>query len=873
MSAISVLIAQGRSVVLVGGVGVGKSRLVAEVLAKAEEMGRSVIRTSGSPGAADLPLVPLATLLPSTRSPGRGPTDLVAAALRSLSELASTVGERVLLGVDDAHLLDASSAVVVHQALRLGSIALVASVRSGESLPVALADICKDDLAERIDVSPLSRDDTAALLRATVEDDVDPVTVDRIFSVSQGNPLYLKEMALGAMASGAFRRGGLGWALVDRPGSVGSLGVSLRLHALVEARLAGLSATEREVLDVLAVADHLGVDALQGWIDPSALENLERRGLVHAAVVRRRREVVVAHPLHAEVLRARMGAITLLRISRRLADLVEAYGARRRGDLLRLARWRLDGGGRANAELLLDAAEHAHMARDDLSAERYARAAIDAGADSRAHLALAEVLAELGRPEEAEELLAGVSIGSDEVRAAAAIRRSSNLLWALDQPENAVAVLDEAREVISDPDAVAELDGELAVLAVLAGRPAEALALAPPTAEVRPPRAVVRVALALAPALMLSGKPGAAIAVASDGYARQSSLDDQRGFGAAGTHIMFQLWALIESGDLTSADALLALVDSVLASSTDEVGRAWAAFGRGRLMSRRGYASAAVGAFDEAASRWSLVGQRVPARWATSGAVLASAWAGDHAGAAARAAVGLASEPRGMRMLEAEAQRALAWADVGSGASRAARDRLIAVASSSLDTGDVLHGVEAAHDLARLGHVAVSLELLAPVDTSEWPLGATRVRMVRALTERSVDGLAAAGAALSEAGAVLEAAEAYSLAARIIRGERRASAADRLAATASRLLDGCGPVATPALAGLSSAALLSGREREVADMARAGWSTKDIALELGLAERTVENHLQRVFVKLGINARGALAGALDTLSHRAPGAD
>jgi DNA-binding NarL/FixJ family response regulator len=49
----------------------------------------------------------------------------------------------------------------------------------------------------------------------------------------------------------------------------------------------------------------------------------------------------------------------------------------------------------------------------------------------------------------------------------------------------------------------------------------------------------------------------------------------------------------------------------------------------------------------------------------------------------------------------------------------------------------------------------------------------------------------------------------------------------------------------------------------VATLAATGKSNRDIAHALRLSPRTVENHLQRAFVKLGVTERGALA---DTLS-------
>jgi DNA-binding CsgD family transcriptional regulator len=61
----------------------------------------------------------------------------------------------------------------------------------------------------------------------------------------------------------------------------------------------------------------------------------------------------------------------------------------------------------------------------------------------------------------------------------------------------------------------------------------------------------------------------------------------------------------------------------------------------------------------------------------------------------------------------------------------------------------------------------------------------------------------------------------------------------------------------------SNTAALSPREREIATLAAAGQPSKVIAQRLGLSVRTVSNHLQNAYLKLGISGRDDLAAALD----------
>jgi DNA-binding NarL/FixJ family response regulator len=55
---------------------------------------------------------------------------------------------------------------------------------------------------------------------------------------------------------------------------------------------------------------------------------------------------------------------------------------------------------------------------------------------------------------------------------------------------------------------------------------------------------------------------------------------------------------------------------------------------------------------------------------------------------------------------------------------------------------------------------------------------------------------------------------------------------------------------------------LTTREREVASLAARGLTNREIADNLYLSPRTVENHLQRVYDKLGVSSREQLDDAL-----------
>jgi hypothetical protein len=55
---------------------------------------------------------------------------------------------------------------------------------------------------------------------------------------------------------------------------------------------------------------------------------------------------------------------------------------------------------------------------------------------------------------------------------------------------------------------------------------------------------------------------------------------------------------------------------------------------------------------------------------------------------------------------------------------------------------------------------------------------------------------------------------------------------------------------------------MTASERRVAELAAAGKTNREIAAELFVTPKTVENHLTRVYAKLGVSSRGALSGSI-----------
>src|ERR1700704_2735943 len=106
-------IARGRpGIVLVGSAGVGKTRLAREAIVRAKDAGSATEWVVATRASASIPFGPFAHLLPETLPPSTSRLEL----LRQIADTLSSRGRgrRLVIGIDDAHLLDDASAALTH---------------------------------------------------------------------------------------------------------------------------------------------------------------------------------------------------------------------------------------------------------------------------------------------------------------------------------------------------------------------------------------------------------------------------------------------------------------------------------------------------------------------------------------------------------------------------------------------------------------------------------------------------------------------------------------------------------------------------------------------------------------------------------------
>ncbi len=433
------------SVVVVASAGVGKSRLARAAVEASERDGALTAWVQATRSAAEVPLGAFAQLLPDDAR-----SDELAHLLRQSAEaLRERAGGRpIVLGVDDAHLLDPVSAAMVLHLVRQ-DVRVIATVRTGEPVPDAIAALTKEGDARRLDLGPLDDAAVMALVEAVVGGPVGETARAWVVETARGNALYAHELVAGALSSGALACADGLWRLVRRPS------VSASLRELIAGRLADLQPEQRVPVELLSVCEPLTVPELVALSSQEAVNDAETRGLV---VVDANDRVQLAHPLFGEAVSAAVPALRGRTLRRNLAAALGRREPLTPDDALRIARLLFDAGAEIPEDLLLDAAGAANLAGDpDLGALLAERALQRGGTAAALLLARAHMLR--NRNQDAEAVLAAVEVRvPGDPRAFDYLRvRVWNLIWGLYQFDAAIAVIDRVLAWSDHPEWVARV--------------------------------------------------------------------------------------------------------------------------------------------------------------------------------------------------------------------------------------------------------------------------------------------------------------------------------------------------------------------------------------------------------------------------------
>ncbi|MFE1960269.1 LuxR C-terminal-related transcriptional regulator [Streptomyces sp. NPDC059479] len=852
---------------IMGPVGVGKTRLARELLSRTAVSQRRVLTASATESAARIPFGALAHLLPTTLPTTSGRPNLLrmlADALLADALLADVREGQQILFVDDAHLLDdGSAALLLHLAVRRGT-QIVLTARSGVPMPDAIEALVRGDYAARVDLPPLDPDSVGHLLERTLGGPVQTSTAHRLWQSSGGNVLWLQQLVDAGFASGTLAVVAEVWRWQ------GPVQLSTQLVDLVSLRIGQLPSEVQRAAELLALGEPLGVTVLEQLTGAAVMDELDLRHLIVSEQDGRRTHLRLAHPLYGEVLRRQTPPHRRQRYCRDLAGAIQRTGMHRREDLARVGRWRLESGDLTDPHFLLSAAERANVTMDFALAARLAQASCDAGGGAPARRALAVALGYTGHGVQAEQVHSGlpqtVTPERDELQSVQL--RAANMYLSLDRPADAVALLRRTEETISDEAARAELAALQAILlATQADWPAYAQAITRARRCVSPNTpTTLRMRYAECVDLFSHGRTGAALQVIESALAITSGKDDLPMLHAGLLGWLSNAQAF--SGHLSDAKAT-AIAQYQQAHDSQWVGNQglWQ-FYLGRIANRTGLLRTARRHLREAASTLrddTTWGQQalLLGEWATTEAQIGDA-------AKARTLLDQAHLVRveSYRVLHILAfQMAQPWILAAQGRLRDAARQAIRAAEDARHQQALLWEAELLHLPVRLGQSAsVAARLTELADATDAPHIAIYAEHAGALAARDAAAVERVCTAFDTVGMHLHAAEGAAHAARLWSRNAHTDHAQRATDHCHQLAQRCEGVMTPAVLACRTPQLTD-RERDIARRAATGQSSQHIAGQLGITVRTVDNHLYRVYRKTGVASRKELRNVLAAGLH------
>ncbi|HWM36762.1 MAG TPA: LuxR C-terminal-related transcriptional regulator [Streptomyces sp.] len=833
-----------------GPQGAGKSQLVDACRRRAAHRGHP---TGKAVAVSEVhsPLASLAHLLPQGAHVN-DPVDLFTKTREALTEGcgAASGGRRFLLVVDGLDGLDESSASLAGQLLESGVLFLVGTVSALQDLKPVAYSLQASEAARRVDLDGLSEPQVGEVMRRALGGAVELRTVSILHRVSGGNPRCLREFVQCSLAKGSLIDDGESWTLISDVDS------TPLLSELLERQLAHVSSETRRALNRIALCQPVEAAGLPG----GAMDELEVLGFVRTTRDGRRESVSLKHPAHEKVLRSVIPSSERRRILSEEAALVQASGAKRFTDKIRIASWQLAATGSADPDMLLRAATLARRTQNFRQVRELSKAACRDSEELLPRLLLAESLYELGELDSAWEVFdeATSRAASELDRLLVALGKARLLAWGFIDGDKALEVGAEAMRGISEPKYRDVLTAVRGAILMAFGRPKEALeALRGIHFEAdcqaglfgKGPRAAAMVA---------TGRVSEGRRLAQEAYEQRVGLEDSLAIPHPVQYLNTVMFALEEEGKLDEAyrtgergweEALAD--DAAGAEAWIAAALARCSLLRGHPVEARRWASQAV----SVAARNSLVGtlHMALARKAEAAALVKDV----------PAATKALSECEGLPpwgAFRSELPLGQAWLLAAQGKLTESRDVLWEAVRCARAAGHLASESRLLTDVARLGDAkGACARLMRISEYADGGLIAARTSFVAALAEGDrPQQLLDSAHALEATGSSLLAAEAAASASMGFghRGEQRAAtAAENLSFSLQRH---CEQASTPGLSVLGVARHLTAREAEIARLVCSGLTNAEVAEAVTISKRTVDNHLQNIYGKLGVRSRRAL---------------
>lgn len=576
-------------------------------------------------------------------------------------------------------------------------------------------------------------------------------------------------------------------------------------------------------------------------------------------VVTHEESVTLAHPLYGEVMRSNMGSDRIGLVKQRLADALLRSTTQSPATELQAATLRLEAGD-CPLGLAILGANHALAAFDGALAERFADVALEQDDSWVPHVLRGRARFVQQRPADAEAAFALAVVPSEHPDAAAQLAwgRAMNLAFGLGDVALAKDVLAATAKALPEPHATA-LHADHALINALLGDFDSVLSVGEPLLDREgiPPALRLKVLVSFTLAQGLRGR--------LDCFEEHIA----EALGLAEVHRAELPMAPAQIG-LNHVFGLVALgrIDEALASVASGHARASR---EGRLVALWGGQHGAVllqaGALGDAAhllkENRRYMGEFDPFRTdpmflaveAATRAILGESPEAERLLERAQRET-IAPEPR----YEVHVGRARGWISFHDGNEDAAIQLLTNTGDMSIAATQLLWGCEVLHDVVRLGFPGkVVKKLRAAVSQTE------RAEYLNAMVAHAEalhadDAAAVRGAAeqLWRSGAILLAAEAMAQAAALFHRHGRHAESQRAAVLSKVWQRACGDPTTPALQARPPS--LTDREYEVANLVAArGFTSPQVANQLFVSTRTVDNHLRSIYRKLEVRGREELS--------------
>jgi DNA-binding CsgD family transcriptional regulator len=837
-------------IVLSGVAGVGKTRLATEAVARCgprTARRRWIVATASARG------VPLGAFADIATNFGPDPLLRVREVINGL--IGDNSNQTIIVGVDDAHLLDDLSAFAVHQLVTRRLATVILTIRSGERPPEAITAIWKNNHLQRFELQPLSQEGTAHLLERVLGGTVDSVSAQQFWQYTNGNALYLRHLLEDEVHDGRMAQHAGVWLWEGHPR------LSPTLVELLEARMADVPQRACDVLDALAVAEPLEADVLEVVTHPDAIVEAESLGLITVDPGVRQLSVRLAHPLLGELRRS--DSLRLRRLRGRIATVLAQKNDTDPRPLLRRAVLAMESDLRPDAELFHTASAAAMQLMDLRLAETLAQRAIAAGGGVEAELAHAMAIAWQERPAEAEAVLANLaSRRSGPAQAQIAVLRAFNFAAIQGMTVSAERVL-EGAPLADDKAAQAMAGGLRALIELERGQPDGAVERATAALAITPANDIARLVAiwAMVGGLGDLGRVDDAESAADAGYRIAATSTDA-------SHLRMPLAALHAvayrlAGELTALDAT---IGRVLRDTIDvPLQQAWQNYLTAMSAMSRGDLGAAHRSLKEALARLDNGGGGTIKGFSQAWLVTVTAMAGSAVDARRRYTAMQAVrwwDPEGTCEWDAEVAITEAWVLAAEGAVSLAISITRDAAATEAERGRSAWEVLLLQTATQFGDHTTATRLVELADKVQGPRAPAAAAHGTALAAGSGDGLIEASRMYEAFGDRIAAADAAAQAVVAFRNAGLRGAALTASVMARRLADECGGAHTPALRAATVPITITVRQREIISLAAQGLSNKEIAERLSMSVRSVQGHMFRASQRVGVNGRDELIAVL-----------